>query len=148
MWLLVALAAWGHVCLHSISHQVYTWYISGIYLVYANKNVIYQVYTWYILMGKSIYQVYTWYKTCIYLSYDDIQYIPDIHLLKTFCDISVPVTLRFGHGIYLVYTVCRHIPGLYQVYTRYIPDIYYYQLVYTTNIPGIWYLWCHMPGIY
>ena len=102
MWLLVALAAWGHVCLHSISHQVYTWYISGIYLVYANKNVIYQVYTWYILMEKSIYQVYTWYKTCIYLSYDDIQYIPDIHLLKTFKDISVPVTLRFGHGIYLV----------------------------------------------
>ena len=43
-------------------------------------------------MEKSIYQVYTWYKTCIYLSYDDIQYIPDIHLLKTFCDISVPVT--------------------------------------------------------
>ena len=42
--------------------------------------------------------------TCIYLSYDDIRYIPDIHLLKTFKDISVPVTLRFGHGIYLVYT--------------------------------------------
>ncbi len=76
-----------------------TWYmpkchIPGIYLVYAN--------------GKSIYQVYTWYKTCIYLSYDDIQYIPDIHLLKTFKDISVPFTLRFGHGIYLVYT--RYIP--------------------------------------
>ena len=104
MWLLVALAACGHVRLHSISHQVYTWNIPGIYLVYANKNVIYQVYTWYILMGKSIYQVYTWYKTCIYLSYDDIQYIPDIHLLKIFCDISVPVTLRFGHGVYLVYT--------------------------------------------
>ena len=46
--------------------------------------------------------------TCIYLSYDDIQYIPDIHRLKTFSDISVPVTYRFGHGIYLVYT--RYIP--------------------------------------
>ncbi len=63
-------------------------------------------------MEKSVYQVYTWYKTCIYLSYDDrdIQYIPDIHLLKTFCDISVPVTLRFGHGVYQVYT--RYIPCL------------------------------------
>ena len=104
MLLLVALAAWGHVLLHSISHQVYTCNIPGIYLVYAKKNVIYLVYTWYILMEKNIYQVYTWCKTCIYLSYDDIQYIPYINRLKTFKDILVPVTLRYGHGIYQVYT--------------------------------------------
>ncbi len=73
-------------------------------------------------MGKSIYQVYTWYKTCMYLSYDHVQYIPDIHLLKTFKDISVPVTYRFGHGIYLVYTINvltrydKHIPGIYLSY--------------------------------
>ena len=32
-------------------------------------------------MEKSKYQVYTMYITCINLSYDNIQYIPDIHLL-------------------------------------------------------------------
>ena len=176
MWLPVALAAWGHALLHSISHQVYTCNIPGIYLVYANKNVIYQVYAWYILMGKSIYEVYTWYISCINLSYDDIQYIPDIHLLKTFWDISVPVTLRYGHGIYQVYTwfilgICyvhtvtgqvpkchrkfwvgvrqvytlvRHMTGLCMVNTRYIPCIYFYPLVYTQYIPGIW----HFIGIY
>jgi hypothetical protein len=53
---------------------------------------------------EIIYQVtvYTQYIPCIYLSYDDIQYILDIYLLKTFWDISVPVTLRYGHSIYLV----------------------------------------------
>ncbi len=45
MWLLEALAAWGHVHLHSTNHRVYTCHISNIYLVYAIKNVIYQVYT-------------------------------------------------------------------------------------------------------
>ncbi len=43
-------------------------------------------------MDNSIYKVYTWYIPGINLAYDDIQNIPDIHLLKTFCDISVPVT--------------------------------------------------------
>ncbi len=104
MWLPVALAAWGHVLLHSTSHQVYTCHIPRIYLVYANENVIYQVYSWYILMGKSIYQVYTWYIPCINLSYDNVKYIPDIHLLKTFCIILVPVTWQFSDGIYQVYT--------------------------------------------
>ena len=66
------------------------------------RYVIYQVYAWYILMEKSIYLVYTQYIPCINLSYDDIQYIPDIHVLKTFSDILVPVTLRYGHSIYLV----------------------------------------------
>ena len=49
-------------------------------------------------MGKSIYQVYTWYMSCINLVYDDVKYIVDIHLLKTFCIILVPVTLRDGNG--------------------------------------------------
>ncbi len=84
----------------------------GIYLSYTRhtpgicpKNVIYQVYAGYILIEKSIYQVYTQYIPCINLLYDDMQYIPDIHPLKTFWDISVPVTLRYGHGIYQVYTL-------------------------------------------
>ena len=53
-------------------------------------------------MDKSIYMVYTWYIPCINLSYDDLKYIPDVHLLKTFKEISVPVTLRYGHSIYPV----------------------------------------------
>ncbi len=55
---------------------------------------------------------------------------------------------KFWVGVSQVYTVCRHIPGLYQVYTRYIPDIYYYPLVYSINIPGIWHFYWHIPGIY
>ncbi len=50
---------------------------------------------------ESIYQVYTWYISCINLSYDVLKFIPDKHLLKTFCNILVPVTLRYGHRIYL-----------------------------------------------
>jgi hypothetical protein len=64
------------------------------------KTIIYQSYD----IIVSIYQVYTWYIPCINLVYDDVKYIVDIHLLKTFCDILVPVTLRYGHGIYQVYT--------------------------------------------
>jgi hypothetical protein len=78
-------------------------------------------------MGKSIYQVFTWYIPCINLSYDDLKFIPDIHLLKTFCTILVPVTLRYGHGIYQVYawfilgiSYERFIHGIYLVYTWYI----------------------------
>ncbi len=56
-----------------------------------------------------------WYKTYINLSHDDVQYIPGIHLLKTFWEISVPVTLRYGHGIYQVYT--WFILGIYHVHT-------------------------------
>jgi hypothetical protein len=77
------------------------------------KTNIYHKYKWYIFniyqaydIIESIYQVYTKYIPCINLSYDDLQYIPDIYLLKTFKDISesssVPVTLRYVHSIYLV----------------------------------------------
>ena len=136
---------------------------------YVNMNMIYHAYTWYKLLMNSIYQVYTRYKPCIYLSYDDIQYIPYINRLKTFKDILVPVTLRYGHGIYQVYTkfilgicyghtvtwqvpkcpwkfwvgVCqvytvyRHMKGICMFYTRYIPDIYFFPLVYIKYIPGI-----------
>jgi len=143
MWLLVALAAWGHVCLHSISHQVYTWYISGIYLVYANKNVIYQVYTWYILMGKSIYQVYTW-------------YIPGILHDQTVTWLVPKCRRKFWVGVCQVYTVCRHMKGICMFYTRYIPDIYYWSifisgvcLVYSIYM-FTWNLslqWCYILGI-
>jgi hypothetical protein len=61
------------------------------------KTIIYQSYD----IIVSIYQVYTWYISCINLVYDDVKYIVDIHLLKTLCDIFVPVTLRYGHTIYL-----------------------------------------------
>ena len=66
-------------------------------------------------MDKSIYMVYTWYIPCINLSYDDLKYIPVVHLLKTFKEISVPVTLRYGHGIYQVYT--WFILGIFYVHT-------------------------------
>ncbi len=80
MWLLEDLAAWGHVHLHSTNHQAYTCHIPSIYLVYANKTVIYQVYTWYILMEivyiryiPGIYHTWTFHMTTysIYLTYTD-----------------------------------------------------------------------------
>jgi hypothetical protein len=37
MWLLEALAAWGHVHPHSTNHLVYTCHIPNIFLVYDNK---------------------------------------------------------------------------------------------------------------
>ncbi len=135
-------------------------HITSIYLVYTNR----------IFHVNSIYQVYIRYKTWINLSYDDIQYIPGIHLLKTFWEISVPVTLRYGHGINQVYTwfilgifyghtvtwqipkfprkfwvgvcqvytVCRHMKGLYMFYTRNIPGIYYLSMVYIRCMLGIY----------
>ncbi len=40
-------------------------------------------------------------------------------------------------GVRQVYTLGRHMKGLCMVYTRYIPDIYFYQLVYDQYIPGL-----------
>jgi hypothetical protein len=64
---------------------------------------------------NGIYHVYTKSNKGVDLSYDDIKYILEIFLLKTFLDISVPVTLRYGHGIYQVYT--WFILGLYYGHT-------------------------------
>ncbi len=112
MWLPVALAAWGHVLLHSTSYQVYTCHIPRVYLVYANINVIYQVYAWYILMAVYIRYITasTWYIPCINLSYDNVKYIPDIHhekLSETFWHLS-------RDSLDMVYT--KIIPSLYLVY--------------------------------
>ena len=68
-------------------------------------------------MDKSIYLVYTWYITCINLSYDELKYIPDVHLLKTFCNILEPVTLRYGQWPW-------YIPRINQVETWHIPCPY------------------------
>ncbi len=63
---------------------------------------------------NSIYQVYTWYIPCINLSYDNVKYIPDIHLLKlsaTFWYLSRdgldPIYTKYKLGIYLVYTMTK-----------------------------------------
>ena len=37
--------------------------------------------------------------------------------------------------------------GLCMIYTRYIPDIYFFPLVYIKHIPGIWHFYRHIPGI-
>ncbi len=145
--------------------QTYTCHISGKYLVY-DKIMLYDkyipgIYYWNIQckIVNGIYQVYTKSNKGINRSYDDIQYILGIYLLKTFwdSDISVPVTLRYGHGImiyqintwfilgiyqgqtvtwqvpkcprtfwvgiYQVYTVCRHMKGLYLYWTWSIVNI-------------------------
>jgi hypothetical protein len=47
-----------------------------------------------------IYMIYTKYIPVLNLSYDDIQYILGVYPLKTFYNISVPVTYRFGHVTY------------------------------------------------
>ena len=55
---------------------------------------------------------------------------------------------KFWVGVCQVYTVYRHMKGICMVYTRYIPDIYFFPLVYIKYIPGIWHFYWHIPGIY
>ncbi len=85
---------------------------------------------------------YIWYVLDIYhginMVDDDINSIPGIYPLKTFSDISVPVTYPSGYGIHLVYDLCRHNlthkPCLYHGYIWYIPDIWH------SWMPYIWYM--------
>ncbi len=74
----------------------YTWYIP-IQMSYTRYMLIYTNEKKYI---PGIYLIYTMHKPFIRRP----QIIHDIYRLKTFSDISVPVTLRYGHGIYQVYT--------------------------------------------
>ncbi len=170
MWLLVALAACGHVHLHSTNHRVYTCHIPS-----KCQNVIYQVYAWYILMEKvyiryipGIWRAYTFHMTMysIYLTYTDSKlsrtfryrsrigldmeytwFIPGIFHDQTVTWLVPKCPRKFGVGVCKVYTVHGHMKGIYIFYTRYTPNIYYFQLVYCMYIPCIWHLKWHIPGI-
>lgn len=74
-------------------------------------NVIYQTYDihilgiWHLRKKKNgIYLLYTKIIHGLTMVYDDLSRKPGIYTLKTFSDISVPVTYPSGYGIYEVYT--------------------------------------------
>ncbi len=76
-------------------------------------------YTRYMTFRDVIYLVYTRYIHGINMVYDDINRIPGIYPLKTFSDISVPVTYPSGYGIYFV----TGTEMLLKVLSGYIPSI-------------------------
>ncbi len=58
-------------------------------------------------------------------------------------EMSQKVLSRYMSGIYCVSSYER----LCMVYTGYIPDIYFFQLVYIKHIPGIWHFYWQIQGI-
>jgi hypothetical protein len=117
----------------------------------------------------AIYQAYTWYKywSIVYIRYipgklsatfryqsryglvmEYTWYIPGILHDQTVTWLVPKCRRKFWVGVCQVYTVCRHMKGICMFYTRYIPDIYFFPLVYIKYIPGIWHFYWHIPGIY